>query len=59
MKVYLYDKGYTSIITHSLKELVRECTRLDVTFNQLPHKAKKLDMFYHSHSRTKTAFPVM
>jgi HEPN domain-containing protein len=33
-------------MTHSLKELARECTRLDATFNQLTREAKKLDMFY-------------
>jgi len=46
LKAYLYDKGYTSIMTHSLKELVRECARLDAIFNQLAREARKLDMFY-------------
>ena len=46
LKALLYDKGYTSIITHSLKELVRECSKLDASFNKLSKVARTLDMFY-------------
>lgn len=46
LKAYLYEKGYTSILTHSLKELVRECSKLDVSFNALSNDAKTLDMYY-------------
>lgn len=46
LKAYLYEKGYTSIITHSLKELVKECIRLDLSFNSLSKDAKTLDMYY-------------
>lgn len=46
LKAYLYEKGYTSIMTHLLKELVRECARFEAAFNQLAQEAKNLDMFY-------------
>lgn len=46
LKACLYEKGYTSIITHSLKELLRECSKLDATFNTLSKDARTLDMFY-------------
>ena len=46
LKAYLYEKGYTSIITHSLKELIIECTKLDSSFKTLSKDARTLDMFY-------------
>jgi len=46
LKAYLYEKGYTSVVTHSLKELIRECARLDSTFENMGRAAKTLDMFY-------------
>lgn len=46
LKACLYEKGYTSIITHSLKELVRECSKFDASFNTFSKDAKTLDMFY-------------
>ncbi len=46
LKACLYEKGYTSIITHSLKELLKECSKLDASFNMLSKDARNLDMFY-------------
>ena len=46
LKAYLYEKGYTSIMTHLLKELVRECLKLDDAFQSIAQEAKYLDMFY-------------
>lgn len=46
MKACLYEKGYTSIITHSLKELIKECSKLDPLFGGLTRDARSLDMFY-------------
>ncbi len=46
LKSYLYEKGYTSIVTHSLKELLRECSRLEPSFNRFSKDARTLDMFY-------------
>lgn len=31
----LDEKGFTSIITHSLKELLKECSKLDTSFTML------------------------
>jgi len=46
LKAYLYRRGYTSVITHSLKELIRECTRLEAGFAQTAQAGRTLDMFY-------------
>ena len=46
LKACLYEKGYTSILTHSLKELVQECSKLDPDFQKLHKEAKTLDMYY-------------
>jgi len=48
LKTYLYENGYTSIITHSLKELVMECEKIDPIFSSLKTDAKTLDAFYIS-----------
>lgn len=46
LKTFLYEKGYTSILTPSLKELVRECKRLEASFGEIEGQARFLDMFY-------------
>lgn len=46
LKSCLYEKGYTSIITHSLKELTRECSKLSESFKTISKDARNLDMFY-------------
>ena len=46
LKACLYEKGYTSVITHSLKELLSECLRIDSSFSMLSRDARTLDMFY-------------
>jgi len=46
LKTYLYEKGYTSIVTHSLKELLKECSKLDASFNVHSTDARNLDMYY-------------
>lgn len=46
LKAFLYEKGYTSIMTHLLKELVRECSKLHESFNAVMSDARTLDMFY-------------
>lgn len=46
LKAYLYEKGYTSIMTHLLKELVRECQKFDPAFASIMQEARTLDMFY-------------
>jgi HEPN domain-containing protein len=46
LKACLYEKGYTSIVTHSLKELLKECSKLDASFSTLSTDARNLDMYY-------------
>ncbi len=46
LKAYLYEKGYTTIVTHSLKELLRACSKFDESFNMLSKDARNLDMYY-------------
>ncbi|MEM3101641.1 MAG: HEPN domain-containing protein [Candidatus Nitrosotenuis sp.] len=46
LKAFLYENGYTSIITHSLKELLKECSKINNDFNALSSDARTLDMFY-------------
>lgn len=45
LKAYLYEKGYTSVMTYLLKELVRECLKFDEAFQAIAQDAKYLDMF--------------
>jgi HEPN domain-containing protein len=46
LKFFLYSHGYTSIITHSIKELVRECKKIEEGFSEVESYARHLDMFY-------------
>lgn len=46
LKAYLYEKGFTSIMTHSLKELIMECARHNEAFALISEDARTLDMFY-------------
>lgn len=46
LKAYLYENGYTSIMTHLLKELVKECSKHDQIFLSIMSEAKHLDMYY-------------
>jgi HEPN domain-containing protein len=42
----LYARGSTSIVTHSLRRLVRECEALDGSFHGLADAARLLDQHY-------------
>ncbi len=46
LKAFLYYKGYTSILTHSIRELIRECGKIESEFLELKNQAKFLDIFY-------------
>jgi len=46
LRFFLYSQGYTSIITHSIKELVRECKKSENGFSEVESYARRLDMFY-------------
>jgi len=46
LKAYLYSQGRTSIISHSLVDLVRAAERIEASFSPLLAEAKQLDAFY-------------
>lgn len=46
LKDFLYENGYTSIITHALKELVGACKKIETKFSAIESPARHLDMFY-------------
>ena len=46
LKAFLYSRGYTSILSHSLVELVREATKLEPMFRTIEKPARRLDTFY-------------
>jgi HEPN domain-containing protein len=46
LRAFLYSRGRTSIISHSLVDLVRAAERLDASFSPLLADAKHLDAFY-------------
>lgn len=48
LKAYLYSHGYTSITTHSLKILLKECVKLDESFTDIDEEARILDTYYIS-----------
>jgi HEPN domain-containing protein len=56
LKACLYEKGYTSIITHSLKELLKECLKLDESLSRFSQDARTLDMFYIPTHLSKIGF---
>jgi HEPN domain-containing protein len=46
LKAYLYCHGLTSILTHSLRRLLRECRMLDRSFETLAESGRFLDQHY-------------
>ena len=46
LKAVLYARGRTSIVTHSLRRLVRESAALDARFADLDEHARLLDQHY-------------
>lgn len=46
LKALLYERGYTSIITHSLKELLKEASRLEPRLKKFTREARTLDVVY-------------
>jgi len=46
VKAFLYNAGYTSIMTHSLKQLVLEAIKINNDFTKILADAKFLDMYY-------------
>ena len=48
LKAYIYNLGYTSITTHSIKMLLRECAKKQKDFLKLKEAARTLDAYYIS-----------
>lgn len=48
LKAFLYNQGRTSILTHSLRELLREAQQLQPALSTLEKAAAYLDQFYLS-----------
>jgi len=46
LKAVIYARGYTSVLTHSIKQLVCECVRLGLPMEEHKQAAKQLDTFY-------------
>lgn len=46
LKSFLYQHGRTSVVTHSLRRLIRECATLDPAFSELDEQARTLDQYY-------------
>lgn len=46
LKAFLYSQGLTSIVTHSLRRLLRECQTLDPSFAELADAGRLLDQHY-------------
>lgn len=46
LKAYLYAHGLTSIVTHSLRRLLRECQTLEPPFEALADAGRLLDQHY-------------
>jgi HEPN domain-containing protein len=46
LKAFLYARGLTAVVTHSLRRLLRECDALDPGFNDLAEAGRLLDQHY-------------
>ncbi len=46
LKAYLYNLGYTSITTHSIKLLIKECKKRGTFFSELEEAGRILDTYY-------------
>jgi HEPN domain-containing protein len=46
LKAYLYTHGLTSIVTHSLRRLLRECRTLEPSFEEVAEAGRLLDQHY-------------
>ena len=46
LKAFLYAHGLTSIVTHSLRRLLRECQGIDPIFEGLAEAGRLLDQHY-------------
>jgi len=47
-KAFLYSKGLRAILTHSIRELVSDCSKYETDFSNLLSQGKVLDTYYIS-----------
>jgi len=52
LKAFLYSRGYTSILSHSGTELVREATKLEPRFHTIEKTCPSPGRVLHSDTRT-------
>ena len=48
LKAFLYSKGLRAILTHSIRDLILNCSKYDEGFKNYVSQAKFLDAFYIS-----------
>jgi HEPN domain-containing protein len=48
LKAFLYSKGLRAILTHSIRDLVLDCSRYEKDFHTLLSAGKTLDAYYVS-----------
>ncbi|MEM3486398.1 MAG: HEPN domain-containing protein [Candidatus Methanomethyliaceae archaeon] len=46
LKGFLYSRGYRAILTHSVVELLEECTKFESSFQEFMDQGKELDRHY-------------
>jgi HEPN domain-containing protein len=48
LKAFLYSKGLRAILTHSIRDLVLDCSKYEKDFSNLLSQGKALDAYYIS-----------
>jgi len=46
LKAFLYSKGLRAILTHSIRDLVLDCSKYEKDFSNLLSEGKTLDSYY-------------
>ena len=46
LKAFLYSKGLRAVLTHSIRELVLDCSKYESDFSNFLSQAKALDTYY-------------
>lgn len=46
LKAFLYSKGLRAVLTHSIRDLLLDCSRYEQDFNNLLAQGKALDTYY-------------
>ena len=46
LKAFLYSKGLRAVLTHSIRELVLDCSKYESDFSNFLSQAKVLDTYY-------------